>query len=1216
MKLLLKSLRALFIWVGPVLILLFMVMAGFGYWVVSTQAGTRWALVQATELAGGQIANVQGTIRRGVQVGRFDLFMSDTDIQIRGFQLQVDWAALLDRSFVVRNLAVDDLKADIRTSDEPSAPSEPFKMPALPGTVVVDRLALGHAQVTVNGQPIPVGVRDLVTQASLDEQGVRVGLHGLTVQYETMQVDAKGQAHLAQVKAPWPFTVQLDLQAQAQSEEALVCVHHYVPSLPSSASCETELHLNAQGSLDSIQLAAQAKGQQLSLDASAVVQPEAVIPVRSARLALVLPDLASVDADVEWSRLASEPAIRDRFSGHLKVNKLDLGALLEQARLPEALLSFSSEFDVVLQDQVQPLSVMLDASVAEGSRWNKEPLQGTLQWRMDDPAYLATTSAKGASAVEQPAHHVASTSLDPVTVTDNEPATHSPHAESNALLRALPAWVVQRFDTDITLGKNHIRTSGAFGSQGAQLLMDISAPVLAAFWPELPGGVQLKGQVSGSVAEHRAELATVYTPADAQAGELGKAPVEAKLQLEGQWKALTETSQGWVGRLQTLALDHAGIRVASRIPVVIELAQTPSDTLPQWRVERAQIDLLLRKQRLVTVNHVLSQGTGSQWATQGNVARMTVSPRVIEQVQELLGSQAPSDQPVRPQGGVRIKGEQGNPQWSMDLGANWDFKFIDALQGSLRVRRLSGDVVLPTQPVLSTQLSQLDLALQARPQASGNSSLNAVLNVNTRTMGRLAVNATTLLHHNAQSGFFLDPADSIRAEIKAAIDNLDWVSQFTGDQVELGGKVSADLSMQVKVDGTWQGRGDIRGDNLRIVSLDQGIRLLDGTLRARLQNERLILESLSFPAVLRVTPKEWRTAEWISQNPDAKGGSLTLTGDWDLKNSDGQVGVRLYRYPILQRSDRYAMVSGDIAIKATLPAIDIQGQITADAGWFDIDMLNSVPTLDSDVIVLKPGEQLNKPAPVPLDLSMRLKLDLGPRFYLTGYGLNSGLVGDITLTMAQNKLTALGALRTRGGAIEAYGQRLQLRRGTITFQGDIANPILNIEALRTGLQVEAGVRVAGTARRPRIDLVSYPEVSEIEKLSWLLLGHGPNDSGGDMALLFSVGSSFLTEGEPFYRKFGIDEVSMRSGSVGAAGSILPADSVVSRMESGPSNVENRFVAVSKFLSGGITAAIHQALSDTGTVGRLSYELTRGLNAEVTAGTVSGLALVYRWFSRD
>jgi translocation and assembly module TamB len=226
------------------------------------------------------------------------------------------------------------------------------------------------------------------------------------------------------------------------------------------------------------------------------------------------------------------------------------------------------------------------------------------------------------------------------------------------------------------------------------------------------------------------------------------------------------------------------------------------------------------------------------------------------------------------------------------------------------------------------------------------------------------------------------------------------------------------------------------------------------------------------------------------------------------------------------------------------------------------------------------------------------------------------LVGELRVMMSEGKLTGIGALRTRGGAIEAYGQRLQLRRGTITFQGDIMSPVLDIEALRTGLAVEAGVRVAGTPRRPRIDLVSYPAVSEVEKLSWLLMGHGLDDSGGDMAMLFSVGSSFLGSGEPFYRKFGIDEVTMRSGELGSAGSILPAESVVSGLDSGTSDIERKFVMASKSFSNGITLAIQQALSDTGTVGRASYRLAAGLTAELTMGTTNGLALVYRWFSRN
>src|SRR3546814_2833687 len=107
-----------------------------------------------------------------------------------------------------------------------------------------------------------------------------------------------------------------------------------------------------------------------------------------------------------------------------------------------------------------------------------------------------------------------------------------------------------------------------------------------------------------------------------------------------------------------------------------------------------------------------------------------------------------------------------------------------------------------------------------------------------------------------------------------------------------------------------------------------------------------------------------------------------------------------------------------------------------------------------------------------MDISMDLEIDLGPRFYLTGYGVNSGLVGKMHILMSGNKLTGVGELRTRGGSIDVYGQHLQLRRGTVTFQGNIANPVLNIEAFRTGVAVRTGVHGVGTANRPKIDLVS------------------------------------------------------------------------------------------------------------------------------------------------
>src|SRR3546814_17976287 len=107
-------------------------------------------------------------------------------------------------------------------------------------------------------------------------------------------------------------------------------------------------------------------------------------------------------------------------------------------------------------------------------------------------------------------------------------------------------------------------------------------------------------------------------------------------------------------------------------------------------------------------------------------------------------------------------------------------------------------------------------------------------------------------------------------------------------------------------------------------------------------------------------------------------------------------------------------------------------------------MLSNIPALDGDVVVLEAGQTEIIDTGTPLDVDVAVSVDLGPRFYLTGYGVNSGLVGQMDIRMKRGKLTAIGALRTRGGSIDAYGQHLQLRRGTITFQGAITNPSIRI----------------------------------------------------------------------------------------------------------------------------------------------------------------------------
>ena len=146
-----------------------------------------------------------------------------------------------------------------------------------------------------------------------------------------------------------------------------------------------------------------------------------------------------------------------------------------------------------------------------------------------------------------------------------------------------------------------------------------------------------------------------------------------------------------------------------------------------------------------------------------------------------------------------------------------------------------------------------------------------------------------------------------------------------------------------------------------------------------------------------------------------------------LADAAGQVRVVLYRFPVVQRADRFAMMSGHIDIDAALPRMSIRGEVKADAGWASLEVLSEVPSLDGDVVIHRPGADDAAPS-TPLQTDMDLNVDLGSRFYLTGMGLDAALGGSIRIRYADNRLMGTGVLRTRAGRIDQNGPRVRVRK--------------------------------------------------------------------------------------------------------------------------------------------------------------------------------------------
>lgn len=1258
-----RFLRHVLVWWLPGLAMLAVLACSFVFWLLASQAGSRLLLTTAAQQLDGQALAVRGSVLRGLEVGRLDLNVSGTRIGISDLRLNVNWRALGNRLLHVREISATNVEIGLTAGEDAPTddkPDEPFSLPALPVDIAVDRLALGEFHLLQDGQPLPVELGDLSATFAAGKQGAQLRIANLRVGHEIGQAQLSGQAELQGLADPWPFAARLDVTARGSGPDSPLCQADQLSGKfappeqaskapdaakpragaaradaakgkaaasakapaadaktpagtspdaaadkaatafvgPPAPACQVILRADAAGSLDSIQAKLDGAGAGLALDVVADLAPRTPLVLRSARADARLPDKSTLSARLDLQAVDGQPG-RDRIVGTLGAQRLDLSPWLGDA-LPPAVVSANAQLSAEFENLSQLRQAAIDLRFEDGARWNKQVLAGTVKAQVDIAAPAA------APAAPPPADGAARAGADAAT---------PPAAATADLLAGLR---IHGLDVDLKLGPNRVRAQGEIGGADGALTLDAQAPQLDAFWPGIPGGADLKGKLGGTVAAHKGEITAGYNPAKPRPGVLGESRAQATLAFTGGWgkgaagepdAALT----GWRGTFSRLTADSAGFTVSVDRPVT--LSYLPAALAPQWQWQVGQtvIGVALPGKEKLAIAHKGSRGDAKRWETAGQADNLVITAAMARQVIAAVDPEAAAKMSKGPK---RVNATVAESQRRIALDASWDLKFDGRLAGRARIARRDGDLLIPGDPPVPLGVKALVLDLTATPTSANASRLDAKLDLATDKMGKIAGNGTAVLAVDAKGGMALDPRQPIRARLDADITDLAWVGLFVGDSMEIGGQVKANLEAQGTLNGKWSASGAIRGDKLRVVRIDDGVRLIEGKLSARLDGDKLVLDSLRFPASLRVMPAEWRTKEWITTNPEAKDGYAEAKGQWNLIDGGGSVRLTLYRFPALQRSDRYAMVSGTIDLNAAMPRIDIVGDLKADAGWFSLEILQGVPSLDDDVKVRRAGDDPGAVS-TPLQTTMNLKFDMGPRFYITGMGLDAGLLGSIQILLNDGRLTGVGALRTRGGGIEAYGQKLRLRRGTLTFQGRLDNPLLDIEALRTGEQVEAGVKVVGTAQRPRIDLVSYPDVSDVEKLSWLLLGRGPDESGSDAALLLSVGTALLGGGQPFYKQFGLDDVSVRTGNLGSSGSILPDRTVAGDVNrDSDSQLATQFLVASKTFANGITLSVEQALAGSDTVGRASYRLARGLSLDLKGGSVNGIALVYRTFFGD
>ncbi|EOG0688472.1 translocation/assembly module TamB domain-containing protein [Neisseria gonorrhoeae] len=369
--------------------------------------------------------------------------------------------------------------------------------------------------------------------------------------------------------------------------------------------------------------------------------------------------------------------------------------------------------------------------------------------------------------------------------------------------------------------------------------------------------------------------------------------------------------------------------------------------------------------------------------------------------------------------------------------------------------------------------------------------------------------------------------------------------------------------------------GSINGDKLYYRNQTQGIILDNGSLRSHIAGRKWVIDSLKF--------RHEGTAE--------------LSGTVSMENSvpDVDIGAVFDKYRILSRPNRRLTVSGNTRLRySPQKGISVTGMIKTDQGLFG-SQKSSMPSVGDDVVVL--GE-VKKEAAASLPVNMNLTLDLNDGIRFSGYGADVTIGGKLTLTAQPGgNVRGVGTVRVIKGRYKAYGQDLDITKGTVSFVGPLNDPNLNIRAERRLSPVGAGVEILGSLNSPRITLTANEPMSEKDKLSWLILNRAGSGSSGDNAALSAAAGALLA-----------GQINDRIGLVDDLGFTSKRSR---NAQTGELNPAEQVLTVGKQLTGKLYIGYEYGISSAEQSVKLIYRLTRAIQAVARIGSrSSGGELTY------
>lgn len=779
----------------------------------------------------------------------------------------------------------------------------------------------------------------------------------------------------------------------------------------------------------------------------------------------------------------------------------------------------------------------------------------------------------------------------------------------------------------VDAAQDHWQLDGALPALAALQPLSSLMPASAASWPRA-GGLTLQAQLDGRWPRLRGGSGSLQANG-LQAGELGLAEGLARWQFGGSDDAPLAIMLDAKGLQQgTQRVDAAQARVdgslrAHRITAQLETPARPpawSENLVGttstgtratleaqggWRAEPAGGGRWHADDGSLRV--VVREGKGDPWLdikrlqgelafdAHGALTQALLSPgralfaggatlRWSEAAWRADGQRLDLRAELEPLAVAPLLARlQPDIGWGGDLtlAGRIDVHAAERFEAEIVLARSGGDLHIADESGVATALGidELQLAFVAH-----EGTWRFAQGLAGRQIGEMA--GAQVVRTNARSRW--PAADSgLEGVLQLRVANLGaW-----GVWVPPGWRLGGNLHMNASLGGHFSGpelRGSVQGSELSVRNVLQGIGVSDGELMASLEGERVRVQRLSF-----------------------KGGdgTLNLTGEATLGDApSAKLQLAAERFRLLGRVDRRVITSGNAQLQFNRDALQLDGKFDIDEGLIDFSK-TSAPGLDNDVSVVRGASAAGdagardpraaaQPTPAPLrNAQVNLAVALGDKLHIRGHGLDAMLRGDLRLTTPGGRPALNGSVRAEQGTYVAYAQKLVIERGELIFTGAIDNPRLDILAVRPNLDVRVGVAVTGLLSNLHVRLFSDPEMAEMDKLSWLMLGRPSEGLGRNDTALVQRAALALLSGEEqtptdqLLNQLGLTDFSVRQGDT---------------------ETRETIVSLGRQLSQRWYVGYERSVNTTTGTWQLIYRIAQRFTVRAQSGADNSLDFIWQW----